>query len=586
MSGFLKKLCWAMLALSVISMVIACQPPATPTSPAATTAPAVTPTTTPTTIPVVIAKPTTPTTPTSVTKPTTATQKPEGVLNFGVASFSTEIYYVTEGPNSISAVEGVYERLVGTDQKLNLIPQLAEKWEMSPDAKVWTYYLRRGVKFHDNWGEMTAADVKFSLDEGTKTGSTNNIAQTWSRNLSNFQIVDDYTIRFNFKTAYVPHSSEASPIPGTFVVVSQQYVKAVGADRAGRKPVGTGPFQFVESVTGVKNTLIAVENHWRQTPYFKNLVFNMIPDSATVNAMLKTRQLDIAQVASESITDLKAAGIRMNIAADAGSLYLWLGGQYPTHKNFAGYNAKQPWVEDPKDPSSKQNSLLVRQALNLAIDRQTIQKNLIGETGSICVFPLYSAGMPWSDPKWQPIPYDLAKAKQLLAQAGYPNGITFDFVVYPSNSGGNDAPVIGQAIAMQWAQAGIKANIKQGDWAIQRPLMAARNVNNTIGTHGVPRNSAEPYVIYSTYFNTTGAVYYGIEDARVDDIQNKIVTEPDFNKRQLLAQQYAQLFIDNYWIIPLFNRHQLWAMGPRIAEWPPMPAFPQPRNLEYAKPAK
>jgi ABC-type transport system substrate-binding protein len=202
-----KRLKWLVPSLILVGALLltSCGQPAPQQSkPTTITGTAVPTTSAPvTTVAPTTAKPTT-------TAPIAVASLPQGILNVGLSSFGTENFYVDQTPSSFEPIEGVYERLISLDSNVNYIPQLADKWEMSPDAKTWTYTLHKGVQFQDSWGEFTANDVKFSVEQGNRPGSTNTQLTPWGRALANIQVVDDYTIKFNFKTPYVPMSGEAA----------------------------------------------------------------------------------------------------------------------------------------------------------------------------------------------------------------------------------------------------------------------------------------------------------------------------------------------------------------------------------------
>jgi len=133
------------------------------------------------------------------------------------------------------------------DEEATIIPGLAEKWKVSPDGLTHTFYLRKGIQFHDGWVSLTAEDVKYSYERGSQKGSRNTAIPLWARLMDKVEVVDPHTIIFRTKQFtlqfFARAGREFSPM---FPIVSKKYVEKVGIEQAGRKPIGTGPYKFVE----------------------------------------------------------------------------------------------------------------------------------------------------------------------------------------------------------------------------------------------------------------------------------------------------------------------------------------------------
>ena len=139
---------------------------------------------------------------------------------------------------------------------------------------------------------------------------------------------------------------------------------------------------------------------------------------------------------------------------------------------------------------------------------------------------------------------------------------------------------------MYWEKIGVKANLRLSEYSTYRPILSAREVTDVIGTHGVPRNAVEPYAIFNSFFNPKTHRYFGAGFPELGDLHDKVLAEPNFEKRAELQKQWGQIMIDNAWIIPIANRSKVWAYGPKVAEWEPMPVVSFMRNAEYATRAK
>jgi ABC-type transport system substrate-binding protein len=203
------------------------------------------------------------------------------------------------------------EFLVGIDRRTGAyIPELAEKWEMAPDGKSWTITLRKGVKFHDNWGEFTAKDVRHAIFLITQPESVQTDSGQWrtligiekadtidavaQKVAQMVQIVNDYQVIIHTQIA-APDLIDNLSANTDLVMESKARWDAGGKELYGKKVVGTGPFEFIERKVGVHVLYKRVENHWRQTPEFKELEFRWVPEGVTRLATLLTEEVHIGQ---------------------------------------------------------------------------------------------------------------------------------------------------------------------------------------------------------------------------------------------------------------------------------------------------
>src|SRR3990172_6498984 len=395
------------------------------------------------------AKPATTPATTSAAPTTTSTTpvvaKPSGTLVVAVTSLGSEVWLPNADSPTMQWASSCYDFLLYRDAAANIVPGLAESWDISPDGLTYTFHLRKGVQFHGGYGELTADDVKYSYDLATSTGTKNSVTLQWSRSMDKVEVLDTHTIRFSLKTYSVNFFSKLQrEYMVTFPIVSKKYVEAVGIEQAGRKPIGTGPYKFVENVFGDHITFEAVENHWRQTPAFKTLIIKVIPDEASRINMLRAGGADIIEMSLGSKAEVVNAGFKIKSSPGTVGYVVALGGQFlPTVPTF---DATYPWVGDPRDPQSWERALKVRKALNLAINRDEIVKTLLAGEGQALVAPQALPGSPMSALAEKPYPYDPEQAKRLLTEAGYPNGFTITMKLYAS-SGRAEAPDIGQAVA-------------------------------------------------------------------------------------------------------------------------------------------
>ena len=329
----------------------------------------------------------------------------------------------------------IFENLVKFDVKLNLVPGLAEKWEQAKDGMSWTFFLRKGVKFHDGTA-FNAEAAKYFFDRmiGPEKPSR---AGLYAPLVDSTTVVDEYTVKVNMKAPFafllnnIAHSASG--------IVSPTAHKAMGKDIA-RKPVGTGPFKFVEWVHGDHLTLVPNDGYWGGKPKLEKIIVKTVKEESARVMMLQSGDAQLAvRLPSEDLPRLeKDAKIQLDSTETLRVLYI-------------GFNcAKKPF-----------NDERVRQAFNLAMDRESIAKNIYqgrAQPASNIVAPLTTGYFPLP-----PYSYDPEKAKKLLAEAGYPNGLKAKFISpqgrYPKDF------EMAQALQQQWKKAGIDVSLDTMEWA-------------------------------------------------------------------------------------------------------------------------
>ena len=309
-------------------------------------------------------------------------------------------------------------------------PSLAESWTMSKDGRTWEFALRRNARFH-NGDPVTAEDVKFSFERYKGVA-----AALFKERVREVQVLDPGRVRFvlkepwpDFMTFYGTSASAAGWI------VPKKYVERVGEDAFKKAPVGAGPYKFVSFQPGVELTLEAFDGYWRKAPAVKRLVLRSIPDESTRAAALKRGEIDVAYYLNGPVADDVRRTPGLTLAATRTNGVLWL-------------NFPEQW--DPKSPWADRR---VRQAASLALDRQAINEaeslGFSGPTGNIVPrHQEFALAIP-------PDPYDPKRAKQLLVEAGYPNGFDAgEFIPFPPYI------TMGEAIVNYLGAIGIKTRVR------------------------------------------------------------------------------------------------------------------------------
>jgi peptide/nickel transport system substrate-binding protein len=504
-----------------------------------------------------------------------AEAKPEGTLTVAVATFGNERWL----PNLYVGAEDVvlkplWENLLSRDGKGNLIPMLAEKWEVLDGGRTWKFHLRKGVRFH-NGTELTADDVKFSFESIAREGSANSLAPEF-RLIKSMEIEGPHAISVRFDKPFVTFGNRVTH--GLFASVayiqSRKHVEAAGEQGAERQPIGTGPWKFVEHVRGDRIVYEAIEGHWRATPHFKRLVFMKVPEPATRVAMLRAGSVDVVEAGGEYVDELKKVGMRTLTMPNTAAIWVILGGQWPTKPT---YDPKVPWAQPDAERARK-----VRLALSLAVDKKAIIDRVLGGVGTPVGTVNYYPTDPWiSDALLKPIPYDPARAKALLTEAGYPNGfeVTMNLTAWP---GRGFLPDVGEAVATYWEKVGIRVKRRPVDRAVFSADFRARSYPGVALAYAGPIIAPEPWELFARIAQTKAAVHLLVEHPKLDALVERLGAEPSPAARtKIMRDELGPWLYDYVPAVAIGATHSIAGVGPKVGDWPLIPGHMGIHNWEY-----
>jgi peptide/nickel transport system substrate-binding protein len=430
----------------------------------------------------------------------------------------------------------MFDSLLHRNTKLEFEPSLATAWKPLSDTQ-WEFKLRKGVRFH-NGETMGAEDVKYSfervLDPAKKSPQYGNI-----RAIKEVRVVNPDTI----------HIITDKPFPLLlerlvfFPIVPKKHVETVGDQAFGTtSPVGTGPWKFVEWKRDQLIRLEAFDQHWRGRPAFKHLVFRAIPEIATQIAEIKTGGVDIIRnVSADIVPELK------------------------THPQ--AYISSTPILRvhyaELDMRSAPFDKKLVRQAANYAVDKQTIIQKMMGGLGRQVATTVQPLAFGF-DPEIKPYPYDPKKAKELLAQAGYPNGVDVTF-----HSAFIEFRPVFEAICQMLTEVGIRTTPRMWDpgpaWNkfLQAEGKATNGMYGSWGNYSVFDADAVLHPLYHTEpGGWIGKWYARVEglDRLIDEGRSSV----DQPKRKRVYSQIQQLIREEAPSIFLWTQYDTLAISKKV----------------------
>ena len=412
----------------------------------------------------------------------------------------------------------------------HMAPSLAESWTASPDGLTIDFTLRKGLRFH-NGDPVTSEDVKFSFER--YRGASNRL---FKERVAAVETPDATRVRFRLKDAWPDFMTFYSVATGAGWVVPKKYVERVGDDGFKKAPVGAGPYRFVSFTPGVELVLEAFEGHWRKVPSVKRVVLRSVPDDTTRLAALKRGEVDIAYAFWGALAEEARRSPGLNLKATVVPTPFWL--------HFVEqWDAKSPW-----------HDRRVRLAANLALDRQAINQaeNLGFARITNSIIP-YTFDFFWQPPIY---PHDVARAKALLAEAGFPNGLD-----------GGDMPCdaaftnIAEAAANSLRAAGIRLKLRPLERAAFFKEYGEKKLRGVIlSGSGAPGNAP---VRMEAYAITGGRYVYGAHP-EVDGLYKDQANEMNVRVRQQLAHKMQQIIAERWTFAPVIEPAFINGVGPRL----------------------
>ena len=412
-----------------------------------------------------------------------------------------------------------------------MAPSLAESWTVSADQRVYEFKLREGLRFH-NGDPFTAEDVRFSFHRAK--GS-----KLLHERVREVTVLGPSRVRFHLHEPWPDFMAfYGTIVSGAGWIVPKKYVEQVGPEGFKKHPVGLGPYRFVSHTPGIELVMEAFEGYWRKVPSVKRLIFKSVPEATTRFAMLKRGEVDVAY--------LLDAPQAQEVKRDPDLRLAFSGGIAVFFFDFL----------DQWDPTSPWHDRRVRLAASYAIDRQALSEaETLGASKPAGNFVprRFEFALPL-----EPHPYDPAKAKQLLAEAGYGNG--FD--------GGelHQLPPyfsLGEAIVGYLSAVGIRLKMRPMERAAYLSALAAKRLKGVCVCSSALYGNAASRM--SEVFPSDGAYAYG-GYPDIDALYKQQARTTDRKKREALLHQIQHLVHERVRIAPIYEYIWPSGIGPRVAE--------------------
>ena len=620
---YLIRFWFPIALLSALAFIIACGSSATeaPPTTAATTAPAQAEAT---------AVPTAAPAPTEAMEPET---EDASVLNYGVKEtgvFEGHPRFMSSPRVQYSAVS-FGESMVAIQPNLSPGPLLATEWSISDNGQIWNFTVRDDVEFHKGYGNLTIQDILWNYKEwheGSLNARAGIIGDFWVGKAGGSQtIIDDYSVEIDTGEPWLRERAfefmrHLGGVSTTIVSMEQtlSLFEEAGGDRnstyrdddagtadvdestlvteeyeaaakeASKDIAATGPWVIDSHDSGRVWRFKAVQDHWRQTPYFDEFNMWSIPEEATRVAGFQSGELDIMEMAFDSLPAVEGVeGTEIVAWPNAGQAGLNIYGQtYGVDKEGNAYehlNCENAWVSCDEDPTSDEwmNSVKVKKAMAIAINREEIVETLLSGFGQPLYLRDWMGHDAKADPRWVHA-YDPEMAMQLLEEAGYGPDNSFSITLVPAIRGAPAEVEACEAVSGYWEAVGISVDLQRIPYATIRPELITRKFQgatcHTVSQRLTPAIGASNYVAKSTFS-------YGTEHPWMEENITDLLgeTNPD-----LVAEKERTVygwFYDNVMAFALYAHDGVWPVGARLdPDWTPIDfsEVRSPSGFEYIKP--
>lgn len=436
----------------------------------------------------------------------------------------------------------IFDTLLKFDENMEPVPCLAESWEQV-DETTWKFNLRQDVTFH-NGDPLTAQDVKFSF-ERVHSGTEGNDA-VGEFDPAGYEAPDDYT--FILKTLEPYAFTEAQVCSPALSIVPEKVVTEMGDDEFGRNPVGSGPYKFVSWTAGDNITVERNDDYWGEKSILKTVKFRIITESASRTIDLESGGVDITL----GLPTTDAERIEQNPDTQ---LIISTGAT----DRYIAFNCQKDVFKDKR----------VRQALNYATDKESIRIVCYGEETSEKMDSVVPSTLPGHTADLVQYDYDIEKAKALLEEAGYGDGLEVEFM-YLANSTNN---MMAELLQQMWGQVGVTLVLKPTEsGALTTALNKGEQELCCAGTsYSLFEAGAGLYNMFHTDRMYSGSARSNLSSPEVDKVLDEIIVTGDAEKRAELVVTAQELIHEESPFIYIAFTKNIIGAGSKVRGFVPTP---------------
>lgn len=459
-------------------------------------------------------------------------------LVIGAAADPTSLHpiRISDGP-SRRVMRQMFDALVDIDFQGNVVPLLAHSWDISDDGLVYTFYLNKGVTFHDGTG-LTAADVLFTLESILDPSVESTEAPRFAL-ISELRTIDDYTLEITLSEPSAPFIVALDDAR----VMPRHIVQEVGHNAFGRQPVGSGPFRFVEWIPDQQVVLEAYPAYFGGEPSLDRLVFRTIPEGSVRMIELEAGSIDITlDIPPHHLATLEAdPDIRIERSV-GGNYHLW-----------AFNNAIEPF-----------DDIRVRKALAMAIDKQAIVDLVLSGVAEPAKGPIPPGSWAYNEDL---VGYsqDIERARELLAEAGYPDGFSTTILIDQDET----RRQIAQIMQAMLQEVGVTARIEILEWGTFTEQLFGGNYETLIVWRS---RGFEPDELIYTQFHSSGLGgrnFGAFADPRVDELLEEARRVTDQNERAEIYNEVEGIIVESATMEYLYHELSLAAMQNYVTGFTP-----------------
>ncbi|MBU8880663.1 ABC transporter substrate-binding protein [Bacillus sp. FJAT-29790] len=488
--------------------------------------------------------------------------KKNDTLVFGRGGDSTSLDPITttEG-ETFKVTENIFEKLlVYGESDTSVHPALAEDWEVSDDNLTYTFKLRKGVKFHDGT-DFNADAVVFNFERWMNGDADKYPYYTMfggfkgeeGHVIDEVKALDEHTVQFVLNRPQAPFLKNIAMSP--FGIASPTAIEKDG-DKFRQNPVGTGPFKFVEWKQNDRIVLEKNPEYWQEGyPKLNKVIFRVIPENTSRLNALANGEIDLMDGLNNSDEESVLSNANLQII------------ERPSmNVGYIAFTVNRPPFDNK----------LVRQALSHAIDKKSIIDSFYGGKAQAAVNPMPPSIEGYND-AIQDYPYDLDKAKELLAEAGFSNGFEMDLWAMPvARPYMPEAMKVAEVIQESFSKIGVKANIQTVDWATYLDKAAKGEFDTFMlgwtGDNGDPDNFIYT-LLDKDSIGSNNYSYYSNDE--LHDILIEAQTETDQEKRNELYKKAQEIIKEDAPWVPLVHSTPLLAASKNLQNY-----LPHPTNSE------